>query len=162
MWTLSGGSNLRRPDATLRFWRALVLSLGCVAVAEALPVFFVLASVAAIARLLVPKERFMNDAQAPPNGSGQVIQSAGYFRDQAALCLEIARHINDPGAVEKLHASAARHLGKAEDVEKRNTEERSSVDLSSLVDPVISPEPVKSVPKPSPEGTREFWTHVIR
>jgi hypothetical protein len=24
------------------------------------------------------------------------MQSAGYFREQAALCLEIARHINDP------------------------------------------------------------------
>jgi hypothetical protein len=30
------------------------------------------------------------------------MQSAGYFREQAALCLEIARHISDPQAVDKL------------------------------------------------------------
>jgi hypothetical protein len=104
----------------------------------------------------------MNDAQLPPHGSEPAMQSAGYFRDQAALCLEIARHINDPSAVEKLHARAERHLGKAEDIEKRNSEDRSGVGLSSLVDTVTSPEPFKSVPKPSPEGTQEFWTHVIR
>jgi hypothetical protein len=66
-----------------------VLSLGCVAVAEALPVFPGTASVGCDSQALGPKERFMNDAQAPTNGPEQVIQSAGYFRDQAALCLEI-------------------------------------------------------------------------
>jgi hypothetical protein len=66
-----------------------VLSLGYVAVAQALQFSPGPLRLAAIARLLVPKERFMNDAQAPTNGSEQVIQSAGYFRDQAALCLEI-------------------------------------------------------------------------
>jgi hypothetical protein len=40
--------------------------------------------------------------------------------DQATLCLEIARHISDPQAVENLRASAARHLVKADDVEKRS------------------------------------------
>jgi hypothetical protein len=62
----------------------------------------------------------VNDARLPPHGSQQVMQSAGYFRDQAALCLEIARHISDPQAVENLRASAARHLSKAEAVEKRS------------------------------------------
>jgi hypothetical protein len=62
----------------------------------------------------------VNDGRRPPHGSQQVMQSAGYFRDQAALCLEIARHISDPQAVEKLRASAARHLSKAEAVEKRS------------------------------------------
>jgi hypothetical protein len=62
----------------------------------------------------------MNDAQPPPHGSQQVLQSAAYFRDQATLCLEIARHISDPTAVENLRASAARHLVKADDVEKRS------------------------------------------
>jgi hypothetical protein len=33
---------------------------------------------------------------------------------------EIARHIGDPRAVENLRASAARHLVKADDVEKRS------------------------------------------
>jgi hypothetical protein len=61
----------------------------------------------------------VNDARLPPHGSQQVMQSAGYFRDQAALCLEIARHISDPQAVENLRASAARHLSKADAVEKR-------------------------------------------
>jgi hypothetical protein len=49
----------------------------------------------------------VNDARPPPHGSQQVMQSAGYFRDQATLCLEIARHISDPQAVENLRASAA-------------------------------------------------------
>jgi hypothetical protein len=62
----------------------------------------------------------VNDARPPPHGSQQVMQSAGYFRDQATLCLEIARHISDPQAVENLRASAARHLVKADDVEKRS------------------------------------------
>jgi hypothetical protein len=116
-------------------------------------------------------------AEGGGSGSEQVMQSAGYFRDQAALCVEIARHISDPGAMESLRASAARHLVKADDVEKRNTaersqvsqvrpipplrDERSGVGLSCLVDPVAPLEPAKPVPKPSPEGTPEFWTHVI-
>jgi hypothetical protein len=62
----------------------------------------------------------VNDARLPPHGSQQVMQSGGYFRDQAALCLEIARHISDPQAVENLRASAARHLSKADAVEKRS------------------------------------------
>jgi hypothetical protein len=52
----------------------------------------------------------MNDAQPPPHGSQQVMQSAGYFRDQATLCLEIARHISNLQAVENLRADAARDL----------------------------------------------------
>jgi hypothetical protein len=62
----------------------------------------------------------VNDARLPPHGPQRVMQSAGYFRDQAALCLEIARHISDPQAVENLRASAARHLSKADVVEKRS------------------------------------------
>jgi hypothetical protein len=31
-----------------------------------------------------------------------------------------------------------------------------------VVDAVVAGVPVKPVPKPSPEGTSEFWTHVIR
>ena len=31
-----------------------------------------------------------------------------------------------------------------------------------VVDPVVPGVPFKPVPKPSPEGTSEFWTHVIR
>ena len=61
----------------------------------------------------------MNDARPPPRGLEQIMQSSGYFRDQAALCLEIARHIDDPQAVENLRASALRHLAKADDVESR-------------------------------------------
>jgi hypothetical protein len=60
----------------------------------------------------------MNDVQPPPRRSQQDMQSAGYFRDQAALCLEIARHISDPQAVENLHTRAAGHLVKADDAEK--------------------------------------------
>jgi hypothetical protein len=31
-----------------------------------------------------------------------------------------------------------------------------------VVDPIVPGVPVKPAPKPSPEGTSEFWTHVIR
>jgi hypothetical protein len=62
----------------------------------------------------------MNDVQLPPHRSQQDMQSAGYFHDQAALCLEIARHIGDSQAVENLHARAAGHLVKADDAEKRS------------------------------------------
>jgi hypothetical protein len=58
----------------------------------------------------------MKDARPPPE---QIMQSSGYFRAQAALCLEIARHIDDPQAVENLRASACRYLVKANDVESR-------------------------------------------
>jgi HD superfamily phosphodiesterase len=61
----------------------------------------------------------MNDVQLPPHRSQQDMQSAGYFRDQATLCLEIARHISNPQAVQNLHASA-RHLVKADNAEKRS------------------------------------------
>ena len=46
------------------------------------------------------------------------MQSAGYFREQAAVCLEIARHISDPQAVDKLRARAAEHFASAHEVER--------------------------------------------
>jgi hypothetical protein len=46
------------------------------------------------------------------------MQSAGYFREQAAVCLEIARHISDPQAVDKLRARAAEHFASAHEVEQ--------------------------------------------
>jgi hypothetical protein len=46
-------------------------------------------------------------------------KSSGYFRDQAALCLEIARHVDDAQAVANLRARASRHLAKADDAESR-------------------------------------------
>jgi hypothetical protein len=83
-----------------------------------------------------------------------------------------------PEPVENLRASAARHHVKADDVEQRNAVERppisqvgaipplrhesSAVAPPRLVDPAAPTEHVKPVPKPSPEGTPEFWTHVIR
>jgi hypothetical protein len=51
------------------------------------------------------------------------MQSAGYFRDQAALCLEIARHISDPQAVDNLRASAAKHFASAHEVERHGAGE---------------------------------------
>jgi hypothetical protein len=61
----------------------------------------------------------VKDARPPSRGLEQIMQSSGYFRDQAALCLEIARHIDDPQAAENLRASASRHLAKVDDVESR-------------------------------------------
>jgi hypothetical protein len=45
------------------------------------------------------------------------MQSAGYFREQAAVCLAIARHISDPQAVDKLRARAAEHFASAHKVD---------------------------------------------
>jgi hypothetical protein len=61
----------------------------------------------------------MNEARPHLRGLEQIMQSSGYFRDQAALCLEIARHIDDPQAVANLRARASRHLEKADDAESR-------------------------------------------
>jgi hypothetical protein len=61
----------------------------------------------------------MNEARPHPRGLQQTVQSSGYFRDQAALCLEIARHIDDPQAVANWRARASRHLEKADDAENR-------------------------------------------
>ena len=46
------------------------------------------------------------------------MQNARYFRDQAILCLELARHISDPDAAEKLRASAASYFSRATDLEQ--------------------------------------------
>ena len=42
------------------------------------------------------------------------MQTARYFRDQAALCLEIALHISDPHAAEDLRTTAAQHTTELE------------------------------------------------
>ena len=47
------------------------------------------------------------------------VQSPAHFRDQAVLCLEIARRISDSQAVENLRASAAKHFASAHEVERR-------------------------------------------
>jgi hypothetical protein len=45
-----------------------------------------------------------------------VAQSASYFREQAALCLEIARHISEPQKI--CVGSAAKHFERAAELEK--------------------------------------------
>jgi hypothetical protein len=46
------------------------------------------------------------------------MQTARYFRDQAALCLEIALHLSDPHAAEDLRTTAAQHFTRATELEK--------------------------------------------
>jgi hypothetical protein len=46
------------------------------------------------------------------------MQSAGYFRDQAALCLEIAQLMSDPHTAENLRAAAAEHFARATELER--------------------------------------------
>jgi hypothetical protein len=43
---------------------------------------------------------------------------ARYFRDQAILCLEMARQMSNPQVAENLRASAASHLIKAIELEQ--------------------------------------------
>jgi len=49
----------------------------------------------------------------------RLVQNAGYFRDQAALCLEVARQMSDPEAAENMLASAAKYFAKANELEKQ-------------------------------------------
>jgi hypothetical protein len=51
-------------------------------------------------------------------GETCAMQDARYFRDQAALSLEIAGHMSDPRAAEKLRSDAARFFAKAVEAEK--------------------------------------------
>ncbi|HWN77351.1 MAG TPA: hypothetical protein VNN81_05615 [Bradyrhizobium sp.] len=52
------------------------------------------------------------------------MQTALYFRDQAALCLEIAWQMNDPQAAENLRAIAAQHSGRAAIPGSKNLRQR--------------------------------------
>ena len=45
-------------------------------------------------------------------------QSARYFREQAALCLDMALHMSDPQAAKNLRASAAEHFARAAEQER--------------------------------------------
>jgi hypothetical protein len=47
------------------------------------------------------------------------MQDARYFRDQAALSLEIAGRMSDPRVAEKLPSDAARFFAKAVEVERQ-------------------------------------------
>jgi hypothetical protein len=45
------------------------------------------------------------------------MQDARYFRDQAALCLEIARQVSDRQLAEKLRLEAAQYLIRATELD---------------------------------------------
>jgi hypothetical protein len=49
------------------------------------------------------------------------MQTARYHRDQAELCLQMARSMSDPQAANVLRASAARHFEQAIALEKGHT-----------------------------------------
>ena len=49
------------------------------------------------------------------------MQDAQYFRDQAVLCLEIARQMSDRQAAANLRASAAHYFAKATELEAART-----------------------------------------
>jgi hypothetical protein len=68
---------------------------------------------------MVPPVSIARSIRGSIRDEASFMQSAGYFRDQSALCLEIARHISDPQAVDNLRASAARHFASAHEVERR-------------------------------------------
>ena len=46
------------------------------------------------------------------------MEDAAYLRSQAAMCLELARHISDLRASTSLRAEAAEHLRRAEEFER--------------------------------------------
>jgi hypothetical protein len=47
------------------------------------------------------------------------MQDARYFRDQAALTLEVARQARDPRVAEKLRSDPARFFARAVEVERQ-------------------------------------------
>ena len=49
------------------------------------------------------------------------MEKARYHRDQAALCLEMARHLSDPVASGLMRTAAARHFEQAADLEALST-----------------------------------------
>jgi hypothetical protein len=47
------------------------------------------------------------------------MQTARHFRDQAALCLEIAQQLSDPRAADNLRAAAGYYQKRAAEIEQR-------------------------------------------
>jgi hypothetical protein len=47
---------------------------------------------------------------------------ARYWREQAALCLEIARQISDRRAADQMRATAAEYFARAQELERRRPE----------------------------------------
>src|SRR5580700_1407215 len=58
-----------------------------------------------------------SDNQQRPRGTA--MQTARYHREQAELCLEMARSMSDRQAADTLCTAAARHFAEALEVEKR-------------------------------------------
>jgi hypothetical protein len=46
------------------------------------------------------------------------MRDAKYLRDQAELCLEIARQLSDPAAAQRVRLDAAAFLTQAENIER--------------------------------------------
>jgi hypothetical protein len=49
-----------------------------------------------------------------------VVYDARYWREQAALCLEISRQISERGAADHMRATAAEYFARAVELEKRS------------------------------------------
>jgi hypothetical protein len=48
------------------------------------------------------------------------VYNARYWREQAALCLEIARQISDRRAADNMRATAAQYFARATELDKRS------------------------------------------
>jgi hypothetical protein len=59
------------------------------------------------------------------------VQSANYFRDQAVLCLEMARQMSDPQAAENLRAAAAQRFARATELERTDAARWPRDDIGS-------------------------------
>jgi hypothetical protein len=49
-----------------------------------------------------------------------VVYDARYWREQAVLCLEIARQISDRPAADKMRATATEYFARAAELDKRS------------------------------------------
>jgi hypothetical protein len=57
--------------------------------------------------------------------------TAHYFRNQASLCLELARHMSDATEAENFRARAAVHFSRATELERVEAEEHPDRDALS-------------------------------
>jgi hypothetical protein len=59
------------------------------------------------------------------------MESARYLRDQAFLCLEMARHMSDPRAAKAFRASAGQYFTRATGLEEPVRERSKAADLAA-------------------------------
>jgi hypothetical protein len=78
------------------------------------------------------EQRLAHPGQKENNDPGAcVMPTARYFRNQASLCLELARHMSDATKGENFRARAAAHSSRATELERVEAEEHPNREAPS-------------------------------